>query len=162
MPRCVIPPTDTGVVDVLHENQDMWIWGLLCVEDLISLIFLFRHPQRPPIESLVPALPLILIHKLSFSSSSIPCWSSMHSVVIEGIMTFSFPACLCHRVHIFPVQHSWVSVMPIRSEPCRQVQISSSSWLLPKLSALWLSVWSVWNSLVLWYFPLHLHNLSRL
>lgn len=134
MPGCVVPPTDTGVVEVPHEKQDMWIWGhsSLGVEDLISLIFLFRQPQRLIIESLVPALPLVLTHKLSCSSSSIPSWSSMHAVVIEGIKMFSSPLPVPPKELIsFHSYAPWISVMPIRSEPRSQAQVSSPTWGIP-------------------------------
>jgi len=39
---CVAPPTDIGVVDVLHEDQGLWMWrcSYLPIEGLIRLVFL--------------------------------------------------------------------------------------------------------------------------
>lgn len=50
MACCVVPPTDTGEVEVPREDQDMWTWGrsFLSVEDLISLVFLFQWPVADP------------------------------------------------------------------------------------------------------------------
>ena len=94
----------------------------------------------------VPALPLILIHKLSVGSSSIPRQTSMHSswsftqratpppyLPCQSLLKSLYPS--------IPILQSYepshqVSTMPMRSQPCRCAHVSNSSCIFPMLLAL--------------------------
>lgn len=82
---------------------------------LICSVFRSDGLQKvPAIMSPVPTLPLILTHKFSVSSPSIPRQSSMHS-------SWSLTQSLNPSTPTFQSESSshHVSVMPVRTQPCK-------------------------------------------
>lgn len=114
-----------------HEDQ-----GCFYLSTLYMTSRSYAHMQTPIAMSLIPVLHFIFTHKLRWSSIHSSClltWrvippslSTLH-VFAKKPVSFHFSALVMEATRFH------VSVMPLRSKPCKHVHSSTSSCLFPTL-----------------------------